>query len=92
MTINLGRFKKCPHAVHDYTVDWTAWLDDDTISTSTWTIPSGITNDQDAVSEDDLTAIIWLSGGTANTDYECRNTIVTNGGRTNCATLLIQVR
>lgn len=29
-------FTKDPHAVLDYTVDWTRWLAGDTIATSAW--------------------------------------------------------
>ena len=47
--------------VLDYHVDWTAWLNGDTITTSTWIVTVGITVD----SESETTSIstIWLSGG-----------------------------
>ena len=83
-------YTKDPDAVLDYMVDWEQWLDGDTISTSTWTVPSGITKDSD--SKTDTTATVWLSGGTLNDDYEVVNRIVTAGGRTEDRTLTIRVR
>lgn len=80
---------KDPAAVLDYGIDWSAWLNGDTISTSTWTVPSGIT--QASESETTTTATIWLSGGTAGTDYLVTNKIVTHGGRTDERTIKISV-
>jgi len=80
-------FYKDPSAVLDYQMDWSSWLDTDTISTSTWTVPTGITKDSD--NNDTTTATIWLSGGTAGTTYEIVNKIVTANGRTEERTLTI---
>ena len=90
MTIWTEDFIKDPNAVKDYTVDWEDWLAGDAISTSSWSVPSGITNS--FTSNTTLLAIIWLSGGTVQTDYEVYNTIVTAGGRTERAMIKIQVR
>lgn len=82
---------KDPSDVLDYTRDWsTDLVTGETISTSTWTVPTGITKDSD--SNDDDTATIWLSGGTHGTDYEVANKIVTSAGRTYERTFRIQVR
>jgi len=83
-------FVKDPSAVLDYTVDWSDWLDTDTIATSEWTVPSGITKDSDT--NTDTTATVWLSGGTAGENYSVTNTITTAGGRTDQRTIHIQVR
>lgn len=89
-------FIKDPADVLDYKVDWAGsspgpWLTEgDTIVTSTWTVPTGITKDSD--SHDDGTATVWVSGGTAGTDYRLTNRIVTAGGRTAERTIRIQVR
>lgn len=75
----------------DYGMDWSDWLQTeaerlagtdsaDTISTSTWTVPTGITKDSD--SKGDRSTLIWLSGGTAGATYTLTNKIVTTGGRT----------
>jgi len=88
-------FTKDPDAVLDYTRDWKAtsdpWLADaETISTSTWVVPSGIT--EDSSTNDDTTTTIWLSGGTDGTDYEITNRITTSASRTDDRTFRIQVR
>lgn len=82
-------FNKDPDAVLDYTIDWSDWLGSDTITASTWTVPAGITNDSD--SNTTTKAIIWLSGGTAETTYECINHITTTGGREDDRTLIIHI-
>ena len=81
---------KDPSAVLDYTFDWSAWLGVDTIATSTWTVPTGIT--QVTESETTTTTTVWLSGGTADTNYAVVNTIITVGGRTDQRTLTIRCR
>ena len=81
---------KDPSAVLDYQFDWSAWLGSDTISTSTWTVPTGITLVTET--ETTTTATAWLSGGTTDVNYECVNTIVTAGGRTDQRTLVIRCR
>lgn len=71
---------KDPNEVLDYQIDWSARLGSDTISTSTWTVPSGIT--QTTSSSTSTTTTIWLSGGTTGTKYTLTNEITTTGGRT----------
>lgn len=66
--------------VLDYQIDWSDELGSDTISTSTWTVPGGITKDRDT--KTDTTATIWLSGGTDGASYVLVNLVVTAGGRT----------
>lgn len=70
---------KDPGAKLDYGFDWSEWLaTDEIISTSTWTVPSGITKVTDTKST--TGTIIWLSGGTAGESYRLVNRIVTNAG------------
>jgi hypothetical protein len=71
---------KDPDSVLDYVFDYENWLNGDTISTSTWTLDAGIT--QDSETETTTTTTLWLSGGTAFTWYAITNRIVTAGGRT----------
>ena len=75
----VGKFLKDPQDVLDYQIDWSDWLGTDTISTSAWTVETGITKDSDTYS--DTIAVIWVSGGTAGTSYELVNHIVTTAGR-----------
>lgn len=81
--------KKDPDAVLDYSLDWTAWLDDDTIEDSSFTVPSGITKQSETF--DDTTTTVWLSGGTAGQIYTVINRIRTLGGRIDDRTIQIRV-
>jgi len=83
----LGR--KDPDELQDYTIDWAALLGTDTISTSTWTVPSGLTSS--ATSKTTTTATVWLSGGTGGQEYEVMNEITTVAGRTYQKTIVIPV-
>ncbi|MEN6533105.1 MAG: hypothetical protein ABFD89_05540 [Bryobacteraceae bacterium] len=82
-------FAKDPHAVLDYSVDWTRWLADDEIATSEWIVAPGITK---ASETNSLTkATVWLSGGEAGQSYSVTNRITTTGGRTEDRSLMIRV-
>lgn len=83
--------RKDPDATLDYIWDWTAWLaENETISSVTWIVPDGIT--EDTTTNDDTTATIWLSGGTAQTTYPVTCRITTNQGRTDDRTKAIRVK
>jgi hypothetical protein len=83
-------FDKDPDAVLDYQLDWSDWLPDgDTIATSVWSVPVGLTEDSDTNTT--TTATVWLSGGTAGTEYQVANTITTADGRTDERTIKIKV-
>jgi hypothetical protein len=82
-------FYKDPDAVLDYQIDWSTWLGSDTISTSAWTVQSGLTKGSD--SKTDTTTTVWLSGGTAGQTYRVTNRIVTAGGRTDDRTFWVVV-
>lgn len=83
-------FVKDPDEVLDYVRDWSAALGDDTIATSVWTVPTGLTKDSDTNTT--TTATIWLSGGTLGANYEVLNRITTAGGRTFDKTLRFRIR
>lgn len=80
-------FSKDPGAILDYVVDWTDWLAGDTILTSVWTVPAGITKASDFFSA--ALAVIWLVGGTNGTSYKIVNTITTAQGRTDSRTFSV---
>jgi hypothetical protein len=82
-------FIKDPDGVVDFKIDWTNTLNGDTISTSTWTVPSGITEDSE--SETTTAATIFVSGGTASTAYVLTNQIVTAGGVTQDRSITVYV-
>ena len=85
----LGTFLKDQNAILDYRIDWSLWLDGDTISTSTWTLESGITKATDTFT--DTITTIWLSGGTLGTTYTVSNRITTANGRTEDRTIEVSV-
>lgn len=83
-------FKKDPDAVLDYSIDWSSWLaTGETISTSTWTVPAGITKDSD--SKSNTASVIWLSGGTISEVYVLINHIVTSASRTDDRTIYVHM-
>ena len=95
-------FLKDPNAALDYKFDWKAltngngdsdWLDsDETISTYTITVGTGLTKDSDAKADTNTSVVVWLSGGTAGVDYEVACKIVTSASRTDERTIKIQAR
>lgn len=88
--MSVKTYLKDPDSVLDYGFDWSDWLaTDETISTSSWTVPDGITEDSDAKTT--IKTSVWLSGGTAGETYEIINKIVTNQSRTDERTLSIRV-
>ena len=84
-----NRFNKDPDSTLDYAIPWSTWLGSDTIKTSTWIVPAGITSVLQTNTT--TTAVIWLSGGTLGTVYEIVNRIVTVGGRTQDDSIYITI-
>lgn len=81
---------KDPDALVDYGIDWIRWLDGDTILTSVWLLPSGITEDH---ATNTLSATtIWLTSGTIGISYKLTNRITTALGRIQDQTVVIPVR
>jgi hypothetical protein len=81
---------KDPDEILDYEIEWSARLAGDTIVTSAWTVPVGITKTQQ--SQSPVATIVWLTGGTIGETYAILNRIVTVGGRTMDQSVLLQVR
>lgn len=76
----MSQFYMDAEDVTNFTIDWSAELDTgETISASTWTVDSGIT--QESESETTTTASIFVSGGTAGASYRLYNTITTTNSR-----------
>ena len=84
---DVREFEKGPGEVLDYVENWTTWLGADTIATSSWSVPAGITKASD--NKTNTLATIWLVGGTLPEIYPCVNTITTAGGRTAIRTINI---
>lgn len=80
-----------PQASLPYGVDWSGWLaDGDTIQTSTWTVPDGLTKGAESDAAGQTT--VWLSGGTAGETYSVVNHIVTEQGMEDDRTISIICR
>ena len=94
-------FIKDPDAVLDYKFDWAAltngsgssdWLQaGETIASHTIDEDTGITVDSSAATDANTSVTVWLSGGTAGTEYAVRCEIVTSGSRTDERTMMIAV-
>jgi hypothetical protein len=84
-----AQFQKRAGSTLDYKVDWATWLSTDTISTSSWTVPTGLTKASE--SNTTTSATVWVSGGTIGTTYEIINTIITAAGRTDYRTVTITI-
>lgn len=92
---------KDPDAVLDYKFDWKTksngrgfadWLDTgETITSITVTPATGITVDSSSITDAGTTVTVWLSGGTAGTEYTVACRIVTSAGRTDERTGTISV-
>lgn len=79
-------------SIADFGLDWERFLAGDTIDTSTWEVPAGITEEPSPPpSNTDTTTTIWLSGGTEDQEYVLINTVTTTGGRTWLRPLRIKV-
>lgn len=84
-------FVKDPDANLPYGVDWSSWLaDGDTIGTSTWIVPVGLTAGVDSV--DGGMATVWLSGGALGEDYTVVNRVTTSSGMADDRSIRILVR
>ena len=102
MSTSFDTFIKDPDAVLDYKFDWAAetngsgtsdWLQaGETIASHTIDEDTGITVDSSAQTDANTSVTVWLSGGTAGTDYAVRCEVVTSASRTDERTMMICVR
>lgn len=83
-------YSKHPDAKLDYSVDYTDFLGADTISTSNWTVPAGLTGSGAGISGGKITTI-WLDGGTLGTEYQVTNSIVTAAGREESRSFIVRI-
>lgn len=102
MSGSFTTFVKDPDAVLDYKFDWKAltngngssdWLQSgETLSAHTIDADTGITVDSSALSDTNTSVTVWLSGGTAGTDYAVRCEVDTSASRTDERTMMVAVR
>lgn len=82
-------FHKDPDEVISFTIDWAQWLKTDTISSSEWVVPAGITEDSD--SNTTTTTTITLSSGLSGVRYPIVNRITTAAGLKKEKPLIVKV-
>lgn len=72
-------FVKDPDSTLDYGLDWSPWLNGDTITNSSWIVDSILTptNEQNDTTKTSL----YISGGVVGEKYVLTNRITTNAGR-----------
>lgn len=83
-------FTKDPDSTIDFPFNWKAELNGDTIATSTFLLPDGLT--EVSSSRTTTTTSIFVSGGSADLIYRITNRVVTDGGRTYDKTINVLVR
>jgi hypothetical protein len=81
---------KDPDSIVDYAVDWSDWMaTGDSISTSVWILPAGLT--EESKSNTSTVATIFVSGGTAGTQVLVTNRITTAQARTEDRTFMLYI-
>lgn len=83
-------FSKEPTEVLDFSIDWANWLGVLTITTSTWSVPLGITKDDD--DKTTTSTLIRLSGGTWGETYELSNTITASDGQSETRSISVRIQ
>lgn len=81
---------KDPNARLDWQIDWSsALVTGDSISSSAWTVPSGLT--KYAESNTSTATTVWLDGGTAGQVYAVVNRVTTANGAIDDRTLQVVI-
>ena len=71
---------KDPNDIADWGCDWTLWLSEgEIITSSSWVVPNGLVAVSD--SNTNTTTNVFLSGGSSGTAYIVTNRITTNQSR-----------
>ena len=92
MSLKDNHFFKSPYAKLDYTVNLVDWLaDGETISSVSYTVQDGLTEDTDLRSNTTTSATTWVSGGTLGTKYSILYVITTSAWRTVARTIYVTI-
>lgn len=83
-------YTKDPNDTLDYVFNWKPELEGDTITSSDFLLPDGLT--EVSTSNTTTTATIFVSGGSEGSTYRITNRIVTTGGRTRDKTIYVIVQ
>lgn len=90
--MNIATYSKEPSAVATFENDLTDWLNGRTITASTWTVPAGITKDDDDIASPAVKTTITLSGGTWEASYDITNHITASGGQEQDFTFTVKMQ
>jgi hypothetical protein len=82
-------YEQDPDSILDYEYSWAGMLSGDTIATSQFLLPDGMT--EESSSNTDTTATIFVGGGSCGSTYRVTNRITTAGGRTLDKTIRIRI-
>lgn len=82
---------KDPDDVLDYGLNWTEWLDGDTLNSVVWTVLEGsiVKQSENVVGN---VATVWFSGGVSKENCRVQCRITTVGGRTKDQVVGLRVR
>lgn len=76
-----------------YSMDWSRHLNSGaTISTSSWTVDTGLTKVGEGIVSGNTKTSVQVSGGQPGTEYACTNTVVTSDGETKKRIGIVRVR
>lgn len=84
--------EKDPDDIADYAIDWTRWLDGDTISDSVFTVDGDPGVSLASESHTDTVATVWLAGGGEGRRAKIHNRITTAGGRRFDKTMTLDIK
>jgi hypothetical protein len=92
MTGSLGEKTKDPADIRIFGIEWSAFLAarSATISTSSWSVSSGLTKVSDSTSG--TQTLVKVSGGSADQDYIVTTQVVLSNGETVGKSFKLQVR
>ena len=85
----MADYTKSAAEITDFTLDWSQVVGADSIITSAWTVPSGITGSNQSSTA--TTASIRIAAGTASLFYPFVNTITRISGQVDQESLVITV-
>lgn len=81
--------QKDPDAIEDYRIDWSRWLDGETIASSVWLLDPGITLVSSSHTQTATRARI--GGGTVGRSYRATCRVTSSTGRVADQTILILI-
>lgn len=81
---------KSPEDVLDYSIDWSSWLGEDTLTSAQWSSDDGVTLESSSIT--DTSSVVWISGGESDTVYAIKCVIETSLGRKCARTINIKVK